>query len=81
MRVFGRVYEDHPFQTALEQWLAGVGDADDLNVSTLKVVLQKPFDVPVNESDDGEAEWRLGGLGKRNVRHDQKSYEYDAKSR
>src|SRR5271169_1481881 len=46
-----------------EERLAGVGDADDLNVSAMQVVLEESFDVAVDESDDGNAQRRHGGLG------------------
>jgi hypothetical protein len=43
-----------------EERLAGVGDADDLDISAMQVVLEEPFDMAVDESDDRDTEWGRG---------------------
>jgi hypothetical protein len=46
---------------ASEERLAGIGDGNDLDVSAMQVVLEEPFDVAVDETDDGDAEGLRAG--------------------
>ena len=39
-----------------EEWLAGIGDADDLDIGAMEIVLEESFDVAVDESYDGDTE-------------------------
>ena len=51
------------FGVAREERLAGIGDADDLYIRTMQVVLEEAFDVTVHKSDDGDAKGNGAGLG------------------
>jgi len=46
-----------------EECLAGIGDADDLDVGAVKILLEEPLDVSVNQADDSDAQGRGSGLG------------------
>jgi len=53
------------FRVSPEERLAGIGDADDLDVSAMKVLLEEAVNVSVDESDDGDAQGRSGLGGYR----------------
>ena len=51
----------------VEERAAGVGDADDLDVGAMEVVLEESVNVAVDEADDGDAKRWSGRLRERYV--------------
>jgi hypothetical protein len=39
------------------EFAVGLGDADDLNVGAMQILLEEAADVSVNEAGDGDSKW------------------------
>ena len=70
--------ETEQFRVSREKRLAGIGDTDDVDVSAVKILLEKSVDVAVNEADNNDAE-RRGSYFSR--RHSQEEEHSDRESR